>query len=144
MEFLSRFICIVAYVDWSLVLFAVCCYAAASSLNSIEEKIIRFNSDSTLLNFHCLQKWKRSHAHICSAIDAIGDCFGLITLLLFITHILIVFIDWFIIPFLNCFCPAFDVWTVLNFCQFVLLSLVDVSVNHLQFKVQHFYYCLNN
>ena len=129
------------YVMMSVVLFAVCCYAAASSLNSIEEEIIRFHRIemmSPLFASHCLRKWKRSHALICCTIDAIDDCFSP-TLFLSVTFIFLKLIDGFVDQFMDCFCIAFDIITFTNFnyfSQFIFwLALVCVPVNNLRFKV---------
>jgi len=131
------------YLNLSLVLFGVCCYAAASSLNSIEEEMIRFHRIkimSPLFASHCLRKWKRSHALICDTIDAIDDCFGP-TLFLSVTCILIQLIDGFFHQFMDCFCFSFDIVTVGNIYALVelilLVSLVCFSAKHLRCKVQY-------
>jgi len=133
------------YLNLSLVLFGVCCYAAASSLNSIEEEMIRFHRIkmmSPLFASHCLRKWKRSHALICDTIDAIDDCFGP-TLFLSVTYILIQLIDGFFIQFPNCFCFSFEfvsfeiIYAVVEPILLVSLVCVSASAKHLRSKVQY-------
>jgi len=138
------------FVSLNLILFAVCCYAAASSLNAIEEEIIRFHRIKMMsprFASHCLRKWKLNHALVCDAINEIDDCFGP-ALFLSVPFILIQFMDSIFPQSMDCFCIGLWSDSVLNFltklCYFVQyifwLSLVCFPVNHLRFKVQHRYF----
>ena len=138
------------FVSLNLILFAVCCYGAASSLNAIEEEIIQFHRIkmmSSLFTLHRLRKWKLSHALVCDTIDEIDDCFGP-TLFLSVPFILIRFMDSIFPQSMDCFCIGLWSVSVLNFltklCYFVQyifwLSLVCFPVNHLRFSVQNQYF----
>ena len=130
-----------SYYTLSLSLFAVSCYAAASTLDSMQEEIKKFHliEMSPLLAMNRLKKWKRCHASVCDTVDAINHCFGS-TLFLAIIYTLIRFITLFVAEFAE----GFDLTVSLNrianfsgFIQFVYwLVLVCAPVDHLRTKVK--------
>ena len=129
------------YLDFSLVLFAACCYAAASSLNSIQEEIRRLHAIkimSPLFAWHCLRKWKRSHALVCDTVIAIGDCFGPI-LVLSVSFIFIRLIFLFVKEFKFMIVSDFPVELALSWLNVAhlisLFSIPCILVDHLRFKV---------
>ena len=94
------------FIQLSLILFAVSCYAAAVTLDSIQREINRFDlvKMTPLLALNRLKKWKRCHALVSEIFDSIEDCFSP-TLFLSVIFLLIRFIDQFI--FSDCLCLQF-------------------------------------
>ena len=128
------------YPILSLVLFAVCCFASASSLNSIQQEMNRMSSikmsPSLALNY--LRKWKRCHAMVRSTVTAIDYCFGP-SLFLSVPLILIKFINLFVKEFSECLCFKLDILSIAHYSAFVefllALSLVCFPIDYLRFKV---------
>ena len=92
---------------------------------------------SPLLTLNRLKKWRRCHALIADAVDAIGDCFAP-TFFLSVSLIIIVSIETFVKA--DCLCFTVDIRTVANyffFSQFIFdFSLICGPVDQLQFKVK--------
>ena len=98
------------YFTLSLVLFAICCYAAAASLDSIQQEIIRFDLlqiKSPLVVSYRLEKWRRCHILICDMVDTIDDCFSP-TLFLSVFYALIRIIDLLVNQFITVFFSTRD------------------------------------
>ena len=126
------------FFTFSLILFATCCYAAASTLHSIQREINRFDliKMSPLCALNRLRKWRRCHQLVSDIVDTIGDCFAP-TLFLSVNILLIRLIHELV--FADCFCLIFHYVAVINYTFFVqsvyILSLICFSVDHLQVKV---------
>ena len=129
------------FIQLSLILFAVCCYAAASSLDLIQREIDRFDlvKMSPLLALNQLKKWKRCHALVSEIFDEIDDCFSP-SIFLSVIHLLVRLIDHFV--FKDCLCLSFatidDAEDSSVFSQYIfMLSLICFPVDHLRFKVSN-------
>lgn len=124
----------------SLYLFALSCFTAASSLNSIQQEIKKFHflKMSPALAKNRLIKWKQCHALIFHSVDAIAECFGP-TLLFAVTYVLLRFVLLFVAEFSEGFSMTADLSRVANFSGFVQFLfwfvLCCAPVHHLKSKV---------